>query len=53
MGFTAMLAAVYAALLIGDGLALKKRMWAAALALTACMAVGLTALWLLWVNSPM
>ena len=53
MGFTGILAIAYAVLLIADGVALAKRMWLPAIALTAVMAVGLVALWMLWVNSSM
>jgi|GEM_PF-2154694 len=53
MGFTAMLAIGYTALLLADAVALAKRQWAAAVLLTAVMAAGLIALWVLWSNSPM
>lgn len=53
MGFTAWLAVAYLVLLMADVAAMVKKQRALAIGLTAIMAVGIGALWLLWASFPM
>ena len=53
MGFTAWLAVAYLVLLMADVAAAVKGRKTLAIGLTVIMAVGIGALWLLWVSFPM